>query len=81
MGILSNLFGGLFNNSRSGEYGRLVAWVEKRYGTIGPNASIGETRAKFSNALNEGASKKGEKAVAGLKRYIELEKYKGLIKQ
>jgi hypothetical protein len=70
----------LFSKPRSGSYGRLVAWVEKKYGPISKDDGQTDVEIKFSKALRE-AEQSNPKASAGLKRYVELGKHRGLIKK
>ncbi|MFX1250653.1 MAG: hypothetical protein ACFFCZ_03480 [Promethearchaeota archaeon] len=67
--------------ARRGSYGRLVAWVEKNYGRINVNDSEIDVKTKFEQALLQARFNKGEKAVTGLKMYVEKGLYKGLIKE
>ncbi|MFX0051792.1 MAG: hypothetical protein ACFE8U_10940 [Candidatus Hermodarchaeota archaeon] len=67
--------------ARTGKYGRIVAWVEARYGTINEADYYMDVQSKFHQALDYGRSKKGEQAVAGLRKYIENERYRDLLKE
>jgi hypothetical protein len=80
IGFLQSLFGKK-PAGRKGSYGTLVAWVEKRYGKIEPTMSETEVRMKFDQAIQDCKSTKGEKAVLGLKKYVENGHYKSLINQ
>ena len=90
MGLFGSLFGGKgkkkdkkkskkASKARSGSYGKIVAWVEAKYGKINSTDSYADVKMKFDQALDYGRSQKGEKAVAGLKRYVEKGYFKDLI--
>ena len=66
---------------RRSTYARLVAWVETHYGKIDEQMTETDIRMKFDHALQEERLKNGDKAVAGLQRYVELQKYKDLVKK
>ncbi|MFX0085036.1 MAG: hypothetical protein ACFFAU_05120 [Candidatus Hodarchaeota archaeon] len=68
------------SKARSGTYGRIVAWVEARYGNINKTDYSIEVLNKFQQALDYGRLDKGDKLVVGLKKYIEKERYKDLLR-
>jgi hypothetical protein len=67
--------------ARTGKYGRIVAWVEARYGVINVTDYYMDVQSKFHQALDYGQLNKGEQAVAGLRKYIEKERYRDLLKE
>jgi hypothetical protein len=67
--------------ARSGKYGRIVAWVEARYGVINETDYYMDVQSKFHQALDYGQLNKGVQAVAGLRKYIEKESYRDLLKE
>jgi hypothetical protein len=68
------------SKARTGRYGRIVAWVEERYGTINETDYSMDVMGKFQQALNYGRSKKGDTAVAGLEEYMKKERFKDLLR-
>ncbi len=82
MGLFSGilkLFG--IGNSKDPSYERLVMYIEGNYGKINKEDYEEAVLAKFTTALEKEKEKYGEKAVAGLKAYIEKGAYKGLLKK
>lgn len=75
------LFDWLFSPMRRGNYGRLVAFIEKNYGKIDKNWSQSQLTSFMTNVVYKEQAKKQEKQIRGLKRYVELGKYRGLIKE
>ena len=67
--------------ARSGSYGRIVGWVEARYGPINKTDYIMDVISKFHQALDYARETNGEKAVLGLKKYVEKERFRALIKE
>ena len=67
--------------ARTGKYGRIVAWVEVRYGQINEADYHMDVQSKFHEALDHGRMQKGDEAVAGLRKYIEQERYRDLLKE
>ena len=68
------------SKARTGKYGRIVAWVEARYGNINETDYSMDVLNKFQQALDYGRLEKGDQAVAGLQKYIEKERYKDLLR-
>jgi hypothetical protein len=67
--------------ARSGSYGRIVGWVEARYGVINETDYHLDVQSKFQDALNYAEKEKGYDAVRGLRLYIEEERYRDLLKE
>jgi len=68
--------------ARSGSYGRIVAWVEEHYGPIHETDYYWDVKSKFDQALEHGlATGKPEKALRGLKRYIDEERFRRLLRE
>ncbi len=75
------LTGAFKRGGRSRGYERLVAWVEKKYGKIDPLWSPGRAASFMSDVLSrERRDAKDAKRLSGLAKYIELQKYRGLLK-
>lgn len=66
-------------NARSGSYGRVVAWVEARYGAINETDYSMDVLSKFEEAFEYGQKNRKYKQMAGLRRYIDKERYKDLL--
>lgn len=68
-------------NSRRGDYGRIVAYVEEKYGIIDQNDPIFDVQDKFERALQSASVEKGDKYLAGFKSYVKQQRYKYLIRE
>ncbi|GEM_PF-3468182 len=73
-------FGWLFNSAKRGSYGRLVAWMERRYGKIGDNPDRARVENYMQDVLAGERAKNDPKKIAGLQKYVQSQKYLGLIK-
>ena len=64
-----------------GGYGRLVAWIEKKYGKIDPSWSSSRAASFMGNVLSQEQSRlRDTKKLAGLQKYVQQGKYRGLLK-
>jgi len=75
MGFLDFLFGG-----HRAKYGRLIAWMEHKYGRIDKEWGQSRMTHYMNDVLSREKTTIEEKKIAGLRRYVESQKFLGLVK-
>lgn len=71
---------GAFNGRKKG-YDRLVAWIEKQYGSMPIGSNESDLDRFLRNVIRKEKEKKGDKKIKGLKEYVDKRRYVGLLKK